>query len=53
VEVLRETGVALAPGSAFGPGGEGYLRMCFASTEATIAESLDRLAPFMSKRVRP
>ena len=25
-ELVRRTGVALAPGSAFGPGGEGYLR---------------------------
>jgi aspartate/methionine/tyrosine aminotransferase len=50
LEVLRETGVALAPGSAFGPGGEGYLRLCFASTEGTIAESLGRLEPFMRKR---
>jgi aspartate/methionine/tyrosine aminotransferase len=43
LELLRETGVALAPGSAFGPGGEGSLRLCFASTEHTIAESFDRL----------
>jgi aspartate/methionine/tyrosine aminotransferase len=42
-DLLRETGVALAPGAAFGPGGEPALRLCFASTEATIAESLDRL----------
>lgn len=43
IELLRETGVALAPGSAFGPGGERALRLCFASSEQTIAESLDRL----------
>jgi aspartate/methionine/tyrosine aminotransferase len=43
LDLLRKTGVALAPGSAFGPGGEQYLRLCFASAEATIAESLDRL----------
>ena len=41
--LLRECGVALAPGSAFGPGGEPALRLCFASTERTIDESLDRL----------
>ena len=43
VELLRDTGVALAPGSAFGPGGEAALRLCFASSEETIAESLNRL----------
>ncbi len=43
LNLLRQTGVALAPGSAFGPGGESHLRLCFASSEATIAESLSRL----------
>ena len=43
LELLRETGVALAPGSAFGAGGETSLRLCFASTERTIEESLDRM----------
>ena len=43
LDLLRQTGVALAPGSAFGPGGESHLRLCFASSEATIAASLGRL----------
>ena len=43
LDLLRQTGVALAPGSAFGPGGESHLRLCFGSSEATIAVSLDRL----------
>jgi len=43
LDLLRQTGVALAPGSAFGPGGESHLRLCFASSEATISESLGRL----------
>ena len=43
LDLLRQTGVALAPGSAFGPGGEAHLRLCFASSEVTIAESLGRL----------
>ena len=41
--LVREAGVALAPGSAFGPGGEGHLRLCFAASEATLAEALSRL----------
>lgn len=47
LKLLHESGVALAPGSAFGPGGETALRLCFASTEGTIAESLDRLRPLL------
>jgi aspartate aminotransferase len=35
--------VGLAPGVAFGPGGEGYLRLCFASEAETLSRALDRL----------
>jgi aspartate/methionine/tyrosine aminotransferase len=45
--LVRETGVALAPGVGFGRDGEGYIRVCFASTEATIGEALSRLAKFV------
>jgi aspartate/methionine/tyrosine aminotransferase len=50
LDLLRKTGVALAPGSAFGSGGEPYLRLCFASSEATIAESLVRLRSGILRR---
>jgi aspartate/methionine/tyrosine aminotransferase len=48
-ELVRATGVALAPGAAFGRDGEGYIRVCFASTEATIAEALARLRNFLAR----
>jgi aspartate/methionine/tyrosine aminotransferase len=48
--LVRETGVALAPGVGFGRDGEGYIRVCFASTEATIAEALERLKKFVISR---
>ena len=35
--------VGLAPGIAFGPGGEGHLRLCFASEAETLSRALDRL----------
>jgi len=44
-ELLRRTGVGLAPGSAFGAGGEGRLRLCFASSPARVAEAMQRLRP--------
>jgi aspartate/methionine/tyrosine aminotransferase len=44
--LLRSSAVALTPGSAFGAGGEGHLRLCFASTESTLTEALARLANF-------
>jgi aspartate aminotransferase len=46
-ELVRETGVALAPGAAFGRDGEGYIRICFASTEATVGDALTRLQSFL------
>jgi aspartate/methionine/tyrosine aminotransferase len=48
--LVRETGVALAPGAAFGSDGEGYIRVCFASAEATLAGALDRLENFVMSR---
>jgi aspartate/methionine/tyrosine aminotransferase len=46
-ELVRQTGVALAPGVAFGPDGEGSVRLCFAATEQTLAEALSRFRDFM------
>ena len=48
--LVRETGVALAPGVGFGRDGEGYIRVCFASTEATVGEALSRLRNFVIRR---
>lgn len=47
--LLRETGLALAPGAGFGRDGEGYIRVCFASTESTITDALERLKNFVTK----
>ncbi len=35
--VLEQAGVALSPGSFFGSRGEGYVRLCYARSEETIA----------------
>ena len=41
--LVREAGLGLAPGSAFGPEGEGYVRWCFASSQDRLAEGVRRL----------
>ncbi|MCY1209904.1 Aspartate aminotransferase [compost metagenome] len=46
--ILRETGVGLAPGSAFGQEGEAYLRVCFAAHPALIEDAASRLVAFLS-----
>jgi aspartate/methionine/tyrosine aminotransferase len=41
--LVREQGLGLAPGSAFGPEGEGFVRWCFAASEEKLAEGVARL----------
>ena len=45
--LVREVGLGLAPGSAFGPDGEGFLRWCFASSEERLAAGVERLRRFL------
>jgi aspartate/methionine/tyrosine aminotransferase len=47
--LVREAGIGLAPGEAFGPGGEGRLRLCFAASLPTLERAFDRLETFMGK----
>jgi aspartate/methionine/tyrosine aminotransferase len=44
-ELLTRARVGLAPGIAFGPSGEGYLRLCFAISLPKLSLALDRLVP--------
>jgi aspartate/methionine/tyrosine aminotransferase len=41
--LVREQGLGLAPGAAFGPEGEGFVRWCFAASEDRLADGLKRL----------
>ncbi len=41
--LIEEQKVGLAPGSAFGPGGEGHIRLCFAIAHDKLSEAVDRL----------
>ena len=47
--ILREAGVGVAPGSAFGRRGEAYLRVCFAVDPKLIQEGANRLVDFLRK----
>jgi aspartate/methionine/tyrosine aminotransferase len=47
--LVEGAGVGLAPGAAFGPEGEGWLRWCFASHDPRRLEvGVDRLAAFLA-----
>lgn len=41
--ILEKTHVVTAPGSAFGPDGEGFIRICYASKYEDIKEALSRM----------
>jgi len=41
--ILEKTHVVTSPGDAFGPDGEGYIRICYASKYEDIKEALDRM----------
>ena len=45
---LREEKVAVISGSAFGPGGEGFIRCCYATSMKDIAEALTRMDNFLT-----
>jgi aspartate/methionine/tyrosine aminotransferase len=42
MRIIDEAKVGFAPGSTFGPGGEGHLRMCYLRDPAKLTEALDR-----------
>lgn len=45
--ILTEADVVTVPGIAFGPNGEGFLRISFAESEENIAEGVRRIAAFV------
>jgi (5-formylfuran-3-yl)methyl phosphate transaminase len=49
-DLLERAGVATAPGIDFGAVGEGFLRFCYAASEADLEEALSRLAKTLSAR---
>jgi aspartate aminotransferase len=46
LELLRKRGVAVAPGTAFGPSGEGWVRLSLATELDSLLEGARRLADF-------
>ena len=46
---LSEERVAVIPGSAFGAGGEGFVRCCYAASKENLEESLRRMERFLSR----
>jgi len=47
--LVREVGLGLAPGSAFGPEGEGFVRWCYACDAARLDAGVARLQQFLAQ----
>ncbi len=48
--LVEDAGLGLAPGRAFGPEGEGWLRWCYATELGKIDEGVERLRRFLRGR---
>ncbi|MEU2059711.1 pyridoxal phosphate-dependent aminotransferase [Streptomyces sp. NPDC013455] len=48
--LLDEARVAVTPGSAFGPGGEGHVRLSYATSRDVIDQALDRMGDALARR---
>jgi aspartate/methionine/tyrosine aminotransferase len=47
--LVAESGLGIAPGVAFGPEGEGYLRWCFAASDVLLRQGVERLRGFLAR----
>ena len=47
LDLLRKTHVAVAPGSAFGNGGEGSIRICYAPGMDVLKPAMERICEFL------
>ena len=49
LDLVRATGVALSPGSGFGPSGEGYVRFALVAEGSRLEEAIGRIGEFLSQ----
>ncbi|HWB61198.1 MAG TPA: aminotransferase class I/II-fold pyridoxal phosphate-dependent enzyme, partial [Chthoniobacteraceae bacterium] len=49
LRLLKEKKVAVVPGPAFGPGGEGHVRACFATSLEQIKIAMQRISEFAAE----
>lgn len=49
LRLVDEAGIGVAPGTAFGAGGEGFLRLCYLREPSDVAEAGARLAAWIGR----
>jgi aspartate/methionine/tyrosine aminotransferase len=50
LQLVDEANVGLAPGTAFGAAGRGYMRLCFARDAGQVRTATERLASWITRR---
>jgi len=50
--LLQDAGVAVLPGTAFGPAGKGFIRLAYTQAEADLKKGLERMSGYLEKRAR-
>ena len=48
-QLVRSARLGLAPGSAFGPEGNGFVRWCFAASAERLVDGVQRLGAFLRR----
>ena len=48
--LIGEAGVAVTPGSAFGPGGDGHIRISYANSQQVLREAVERIGEAVARR---
>jgi len=49
LKLVDEAAIGLAPGSAFGPGGEGFFRICYLRSPEQLAVAMERLTAWLKR----
>jgi aspartate/methionine/tyrosine aminotransferase len=47
--LIDDANIGLAPGTAFGPGAENYMRLCFARSPESLGDAMERLTAWLKR----
>jgi len=52
IRLVDDVGVAMSPGEAFGPGGAGFMRLCFARSHDSLLDAANRIAGWLASQTQ-
>jgi aspartate/methionine/tyrosine aminotransferase len=52
LDLVDEANVGLAPGTAFGLGGEGFMRLCFLRSANDLTVAADRIVSWVTRSAK-